>query len=78
MEFPTFINWTNPIQILGLLGSKFQFHSNFKKVILQANSAEPDQTPRSAASDMVLHCLSMSHKKDARLIWVKPWLSTCT
>ena len=24
-----------------------------------------------AASDLVLHCLLMSHKKDARLIWVK-------
>ena len=23
-----------------------------------------------AASDLVLRCLSMSHKKDARLIWV--------
>ena len=28
------------------------------------------QTLRSAASDLVLHCLPMSHKKDARLIWV--------
>ena len=26
--------------------------------------------PRSATSDLVLHCLLMSHKKDARLIWV--------
>ena len=26
----------------------------------------------SAASDLDLHCLPMSHKKDARLIWVKP------
>ena len=36
-----------------------------------ANSGEPDQTPRFAVSDLVLHCLLMSHKKDARLIWVK-------
>ena len=35
-----------------------------------ANSEDPDQTPRSVASDLGLHCLSMSHKKDARLIWV--------
>ena len=27
--------------------------------------------PHSAASDLDLHCLLMSHKKDARLIWVK-------
>ena len=25
-------------------------------------------------SDLVLHCLPMSHKKDARLIWVKDGL----
>ena len=31
---------------------------------------EPDQMPHFAASDLVLHCLLMSHKKDARLIWV--------
>ena len=27
--------------------------------------------PHFAASDLVLHCLPMFHKKDARLIWVK-------
>ena len=26
--------------------------------------------PHLAASDLVLHCLPMSHKKDDRLIWV--------
>ena len=26
---------------------------------------------RFASSDLVLHCLPMSHEKDARLIWVK-------
>ena len=30
-----------------------------------ANSSEPDQTPLSAASDLVLDCLSMFHKTDA-------------
>ena len=34
--------------------------------ILQANSGEPD----SVASDLGLHCLSVSHKKDATLKWV--------
>ena len=32
---------------------------------------DPDQTPHSVASDLGLHCLPMSYKKDARLIWVK-------
>ena len=26
--------------------------------------------PHSAAADLGLHCLPMSHKKDARLLWV--------
>ena len=38
--------------------------------ILEANSEEPDQTPRSVASGLVLHCLQISHKKGARLKWV--------
>ena len=28
--------------------------------LFKANSANPDQTPRSAASDLGLHCLPMS------------------
>ena len=35
-----------------------------------SNSGVPDQTPRTGASDLDLCCLPMSHKKDARLIWV--------
>ena len=39
--------------------------------IMQENSGDPDQTPHSLASDLGLHCLPMSNKKDARHIWVK-------
>ena len=35
-----------------------------------ANSEDQDQTSHYAVSELGLHCLSMSHKKDARLIWV--------
>ena len=38
---------------------------------MQANSADPDQTPHSVASDLALCYLPMSHIKDARHIWVK-------
>ena len=38
---------------------------------LNANIVDPDQTPRSAASDQGLHCLPMSHLWDARHMWVK-------
>ena len=39
--------------------------------ISSANSVDPDQTPRSAASDLGLHCLSMSHLLDAEHKLVK-------
>ena len=59
------------LPILGLLGGTFHFHSNIKTNFCKQTVVQPDQTPRFAASDLVLHCLPMSHKKDARLIWVK-------
>ena len=39
--------------------------------IRQANNGDPDQMPHSVASDLDLHCLPMSHKKDPMHIWVK-------
>ena len=39
-----------------------------------ANSVNPDQTPRSAASDLGLYCLPMSILWDARLERVKGFL----
>ena len=36
-----------------------------------ANIVDPDQTPRSEASDQGLHCLSVSLFWDVRLKWVK-------
>ena len=41
---------------------------------LFANSGDPDQTPRSAASDLGLHCLSVTLLGVSRLQWVKPYL----
>ena len=38
---------------------------------LNVNIVDPDQTPRSAASDLGLHCLAVSLLWDARLNWVK-------
>ena len=38
---------------------------------MQANSGDPDQTSHFVASDLGLHYLPMSHKKDARHIWFK-------
>ena len=38
---------------------------------LFANSGYPDQTPRSAASDLGLHCLTSTLLRVFRLQWVK-------
>ena len=39
-------------------------------LVFDANSVDPDQTPRSAASDQGLHCLPMSLLWDAKHKWV--------
>ena len=38
--------------------------------IAKFNSLDPDQKPRSAASDLGLHCIPMSPLWDARHKWV--------
>ena len=70
MYFPFFINLQSPFPILGLLGGIFSFLLKFQKKLLFEDSGKSDQMPRSVASDLVLQCLPMSHKKGARLIWV--------
>ena len=46
---------------------------NFIQILKETSvsNSGPDQMPHFVASDLVLHCLPMSHKKKARLIWVK-------
>ena len=38
---------------------------------LFANSGDPDQMPRSAASDLGVHCLPFTLLRVSRLQWVK-------
>ena len=45
--------------------------------ILIEHCGNPDQMACYAESGLGLHCLPMSHKKDARLIWVKHNLFSC-
>ena len=49
--------------------SNFLFLFHFSMKFKKANRIAPDGTPRSAASYLGLFCLTMPHKKDARLIW---------
>ena len=60
MDLSILINWTSPFPISGVSGVPFQFY--FEQIFLSANSEDPDQTPRSAASNLGLHCLPMSQK----------------
>ena len=39
-------------------------------VKLFANSGDPDQTPRNAASDLGLHCLAITLLGVSRLHWI--------
>ena len=39
--------------------------------LFNANTVDPDQTPRSVASDLGLHCLVMSLLWDAMPKWIK-------
>ena len=68
MDSSTSSLWTFPIKgslVSFLLLPRFVGISE-----LNANSIDPDQTPRSAASDLGLHCLLVSLLLDARLKWV--------
>ena len=58
------------LSFLGALGVFFSFLFLFSMKIILANRIAPDETPRFAESHLGLFCLPMSHKKDARLIWV--------
>ena len=51
--------------------SNFSFLFHFSMKIFSANRLAPDGTPHVAATHLGLFCLSMSHKKDARLKWVR-------
>ena len=50
--------------------SDFSFLFHFSMKIKIANRIAPDGTPRFAASHLGLFCLPLSHKKDARFIWL--------
>ena len=76
MYFPILINWTSIFP--GFLGGIFHFIQILKKNLLLANSGEPDR--RRMLRRLIWFCtvLPMSHKKDARLIWVKSIYSILT
>ena len=70
MDFSTFTLLTGPFPIWGVFGYILLIPCFIEIPVFNANSVDRDQTPRSAASDLGLHCLSMSLLGDARLKWV--------
>ena len=52
VELSILINWTSQFPVLRVSGVLFHFYYISKL----ANSEDPDRTPRSAASDLGLHC----------------------
>ena len=67
MEPSILTDWMSPFPIEGV--PDVLIHVYF--IIMSANSVDPDQTSRSAASDLGPHCLPMSHLRDAGHKWVK-------
>ena len=70
MDFHILKIWISPLSFVGTSGVIFHFNSFFDKIhVSKQNSPRWDAS--FAASHLGLFCLPMSHKKDARLIWVK-------
>ena len=75
MESPTLNNWYSPFPFKGLIGGIFHFYSNKQTVqrpFIIHISKQCIETlirrPINAASDLGLHGLPMSHKKDVMLM----------
>ena len=63
MDYPTLILWTGPFPVQGVILVIYYYHILYISE-LNANSVDPDQTPR---YDQGLHCLSMFFLSDIRL-----------
>ena len=74
-EFSNLYHLDESIFIFRDIGGNILYLLHFSMKFMQANRIAPDGTPRSSASNLGLFCLPMSHRKDARLIWVKVVLS---
>ena len=62
--------WTGSFSIVGVSGCFLLFLCFIVIPVFDANSVDPDQTPRHAASDLGLNCLPMFLLWDTRHEWV--------
>ena len=74
MDSATTTLWTGPFAIEGVSDRILLLLYLTEIPVFNANSVYPDQTPRSAASDLGLHCLPMSLLWDTRHKWVN-WVN---
>ena len=58
-KLPHTIYWKSTILILGMSGYGVKIFLE-KMAKVSANSFEPDQTPRSVSSDLIVHCLPIN------------------
>ena len=59
VDFSSITLRTDLFPIKGYLVSFYNYHSSIEIPVFNTNSVDPDQMPRSAASDLDLHCLAM-------------------
>ena len=70
MDSSTFTPRTIHYKYKRCLVSLYYFPCFIKSPVFNANSVDPDQTPRSAASDLGLHCLPVSLLWEGRRKWL--------
>ena len=71
-RLPHIIYCKSQISILGMSGYMHMIQIFLEKMAkLCPNSGDTDQMPRSAASDLGLHCLLITLLGDSRLKWIK-------
>ena len=71
MYSSTITLWIGPFPIERVSGYFFIITTFYRQFYIYCKQCRPDQTPRSAASVLGLHCLPISLLWDARLKWVK-------
>ena len=72
MKLPTFIKWNCPLSSSWLLCVVFHSYSNYDRT-----SCKQIVEKQTVASDIGLYYLSLSHKKNASLKWVKYFCCIC-
>ena len=65
-QFKSNIDQVSVLKVFTWLSGIFNFSSNVIEHSIRIHE-DPDQMPRSVASELGLHCLPMSHEKDGRL-----------